>query len=162
MPIEQELRKRSSIAMRYDNRRRTMEQVIPTTVASDEPTWVSRAKSLRDFKIREEQAMRVLILAVSVLGILVSADVAKAGPSTTIRDLPVSVDQPPLTDEANRETEDQIGLDRAKVVHANSGSGDNSEDHPAHRRGGAHHRRGGGGGPVGLIGGMVGGLFGRR
>jgi hypothetical protein len=106
--------------------------------------------------------MRVLILAVSVLGILVSADVAKAGPSTTVRDLPASVDQPALTDEANRETEDQTGLDKAKAAHADSGSGDNSDDHPAHRRGGAHHHRGGGGGPVGLIGGMVGGLFGRR
>ena len=36
--------------------------------------------------------MRVLILALSVLGILVSADAAKAGPSTATRDLSASVD----------------------------------------------------------------------
>jgi hypothetical protein len=124
--------------------------------------WVSKAKSSRDFKIREEQAMRVLILALSVLGILISADVAKAGPSTAVRDMPASVDKPALTDEANRETEDPVGLDQAKAAHADSGSTDNSDDHPAHRRVATHHHRGGGGGPVGLIGGMVGGLFGRR
>src|SRR6266852_5231679 len=58
--------------------------------------------------------MRVLILALSVLGILVSADAAKAGPSTTIRDLPASVDPATFTDEATQQTEDQIGLDRRK------------------------------------------------
>jgi peptidoglycan hydrolase-like protein with peptidoglycan-binding domain len=166
--------------------------------------------------------MRVLILALSVLGILVSADAARAGLSTTTRDLSASVDQAAYTDEANQETEDQIGLDKAKrrdvqrglaglgfdtkvngkfdektravitrwqeargypktgflntlqykalgaeivsTAHADSSSGDASDDnHPAGRRagGGAHHRRSGGG-PGGLIGGMVGGLFGRR
>jgi hypothetical protein len=34
------------------------------------------------------------------------------------------------------------------------------DDRPARRRGGGHHRSGGG--PGGLIGGVVGGLFGRR
>jgi hypothetical protein len=58
--------------------------------------------------------MRVLILALSVLGILVSADAAKAGPSTTIRDLSASVDPAAFTDEATQETEDQIGLDKGK------------------------------------------------
>jgi peptidoglycan hydrolase-like protein with peptidoglycan-binding domain len=174
--------------------------------------------------------MRVLILALSVLGILVSADAAKAGLSTTTRDLSASadpaasVDPAPFTDEATQETEDQIGLDKAKrrevqrwltdlgfdtkvdgkfdeptravitrwqaargypktgflntlqhkalmaetvsAAHADSSSSDNpDDDHLAHRRdgGGAHHhRRGGGGGPGGLIGGVMGGLFGRR
>jgi peptidoglycan hydrolase-like protein with peptidoglycan-binding domain len=164
--------------------------------------------------------MRVLILALSVLGILVSADAAKAGPSTANRDLAVSVDPVTFTDEATQQTEDQIGLDKAKrrdvqhrltrlgfdtkgsgkfdestravitrwqgargypqtgfldtlqykalltesvsVAYVSSGSGNSDDDHPARHRGGggAHHSRSGG--PVGLIGGMVGGLFGRR
>ena len=63
--------------------------------------------------------MRVLILAFSVLGILVSADAAKAGPSTTTRELSASVDPATFADdatqeEATRETEDQIGLDKRK------------------------------------------------
>ena len=63
--------------------------------------------------------MRVLILALSVLGILVSADTGKAGPSTTDRDLTASVDQTMTADEATQEgatqtTEDQIGLDKRK------------------------------------------------
>jgi peptidoglycan hydrolase-like protein with peptidoglycan-binding domain len=168
--------------------------------------------------------MRVLILALSVLGILVSADAAKAGPSTTVRDLSASVDPVTFTNEASRETEDQIGLDKGKrrdvqrrltrlgfdtringkfdestravitrwqgargypttgflnplqhkalltesvsAAYASSSSSDKSDDeHPAPGRGGGgahHHRSGGGRGPVGLIGGMMGGLFGRR
>ena len=164
--------------------------------------------------------MRVFILALSVLGILVSADAAKAGPSTTIRNLSASVDPATFTDEATQEAEDQIGLDKGKrrdvqrrltglgfdtkvngkfdestravitrwqaargypktgfldtlqhqalltesVSAAQASSSDKSDDdHLARRRGGggAHHSRGGGG-PGGLIGGMVGGLFGRR
>ena len=58
--------------------------------------------------------MRVLILALSVLGILVSADAAKAGPSTTIRDVSASADPATFTDEATQQTEDQIGLDKRK------------------------------------------------
>jgi peptidoglycan hydrolase-like protein with peptidoglycan-binding domain len=165
--------------------------------------------------------MRVLILALSVLGILVSADAAKAGPSTTPRDLTVaSVDPTASAGEATQETEDRIGLDKRKrrdvqrrltglgfdtkvngkfdastraviarwqaargypetgflntpqhqalvtesvsVAQASFSSSDKSDDdHRAHRRGGngAHHHRGG---PGGLIGGVVGGLFGRR
>jgi peptidoglycan hydrolase-like protein with peptidoglycan-binding domain len=166
--------------------------------------------------------MRVLILALSVLGILVSADAARAGPSTTPRDLSASADPATLADEATRETEDQIGLDKRQrrdvqrrltglgfdtkvngrfdestraviarwqaahgypktgflntlqhqalltesvsAAHASLSSSDKSEDdRPARRRGrgGAHHHRSGGG-PGGLIGGVVGGLFGRR
>jgi peptidoglycan hydrolase-like protein with peptidoglycan-binding domain len=63
--------------------------------------------------------MRVLILALSVLGILISADAAKAGPSTTARDLSASVDQATTADEATQEeatqaTEDRIGLNKRK------------------------------------------------
>ncbi len=164
--------------------------------------------------------MRVFILALSVLGILVSANVAKAGPSTTDRDLLASADPATFVDEATQETEDQVGLDKGKrrdvqrrltglgfdtkvngrfdkstrsvitrwqaargypqtgflntlqhqalltesvsAARASVGSGDKSAaDGPARRRGGGgvHHRRSG---PGGLIGGVVGGLFGRR
>ena len=168
--------------------------------------------------------MRVLILALSVLGLLIGADAAKAGLSTTTRSLSASVDPATFTDEATQETEDQIGLDKRKrravqrrltglgfdtkvngkfdeptravitrwqeargypktgflntlqhkallteiisAANAGSSSSDKSDDdHLARRRGGGgahHHRRGGGGGPGGLIGGMMGGLFGRR
>jgi hypothetical protein len=166
--------------------------------------------------------MRVLILLLSVLGILVSANVAKAGPSTTDRDLLASVDPVAFTDEATQETEDQIGLDKGKrrdvqrrltslgfdtrvngrfdestravitrwqaargypqtgffntlqhqalltesvsAAHASfSGSDKSDDDHAARRRGGGGaHRHRSGGGPGGLIGGVVGGLFGRR
>jgi peptidoglycan hydrolase-like protein with peptidoglycan-binding domain len=58
--------------------------------------------------------MRVLILALSVLAMLISADVATGGPSTTNRDLSASVDPAAFTDEATQETEDQIGLDEGK------------------------------------------------
>ena len=164
--------------------------------------------------------MRVFILALSVLGILVGANVAKAGPSTADRDLLASVDPAAFAQEATQETEDQIGLDKGKrrevqrrltglgfdtkvsgrfdestraiiirwqaargypktgfldtaqyralltesvsAAHASLGSSDKSgDDRPARRRGGgsAHHHRSG---PGGLIGGVVGGLFGRR
>lgn len=58
--------------------------------------------------------MRVFIIALSVLGFLVSANVAKAGPSTADRDLLASVDPAVVADEATQETEDQIGLDKGK------------------------------------------------
>ena len=58
--------------------------------------------------------MRVLILALSVLGILVSANAAKAGPSTASRDLSASIEPTAFTDEATQATEDQIGLDKRK------------------------------------------------
>ena len=167
--------------------------------------------------------MRVLILALTVLGILVSADAAKAGPSTTVRHLSASAEEP-FTGEATRETENQIGLDKGKrrdvqrrltalgfdtkangkfnestraaitrwqgargyprtgflntlqhnalltesvsTAYASSSSSDQfDDDHVARRRGGGgahHHRSGGVRGPGGLIGGMMGGLFGRR
>jgi peptidoglycan hydrolase-like protein with peptidoglycan-binding domain len=158
--------------------------------------------------------LRVFIIALSVLGFLVSANVAKAGPSTAYRDLLASVDPAVVADDATQETEDQIGLGKGKRRDAQrrltvlgfdtkvSGRFDEStravitrwqaargypetgflntlqhhalltesasaahanDDRPARRSGGgsAHHHRSGGG-PGGLIGGVVGGLFGRR
>jgi len=169
--------------------------------------------------IREDKPLRVFILALSVLGILVGAHVATAGPSMTDRDLLASADPGTIAQEATQETEDRIGLDKAKrrdvqrrltglgfdtkvngrfdkptraviarwqaargyprtgfldtlqheallnesvpTARASLGSGDKSDDvRPARRRGGGHHRSSGG--PGGLIGGVVGGLFGRR
>jgi hypothetical protein len=59
------------------------------------------------------EPLRVFILAVSMLAILVGAEVAKAGPSTTVREQLASVDPTVLAD-ATQQTEDQIGLDKAK------------------------------------------------
>jgi Putative peptidoglycan binding domain len=166
--------------------------------------------------------LRVFILALSVLGILVSANVAKAGLNTTDRDLSESVDPATFAQEATQETEDRIGLDKGKrrdvqrrltrlgfdtkvngrfdestrtvitrwqaargypntgflntlqhqallsesvsAAHASFSSDKSDDDGPARRRGrdSAHHHHRGGGGPGGLIGGVVGGLFGRR
>jgi peptidoglycan hydrolase-like protein with peptidoglycan-binding domain len=161
--------------------------------------------------------MRFWVLALSVLGFLVSADAANAGLSTTTRDPSAAIGSATVMDEATQETEDQIGLNRSKrrdvqrqltrlgfetrvngkfgeatrtaitrwqaahgypttgflntsqhtslltesVAAANASTSDESDnDNPPHRgRGHAHRHRIGG--PVGLIGGMVGGLFGR-
>ena len=154
--------------------------------------------------------MRVLILAVSVFALIVSANVAKAGLSTTDRTTLASIDPATAASEATQETEDQIGLDKAKrrdVQRRLTGLGFdtrvngrfddstraaitrwqeahgfprtgflNTMQHQAllsesaavpaggevRRRGGSVHHHRGVGGPVGLIGGVVGGLFGRR
>jgi peptidoglycan hydrolase-like protein with peptidoglycan-binding domain len=160
--------------------------------------------------------LRVFTLALSVLGILVSANIAAAGPSTADRDQVASADPAAVDQEATQKTEDQIGLDKAKrrdvqrrltglgfdtkvngrfdestravitrwqaargypstgflntqqhqalltesaSAHASFSGSDKSDDRRG--RGVAHHHRGGGG-PGGLIGGVVGGLFGRR
>lgn len=58
--------------------------------------------------------MRVWILALSVLGILVGANAATAGPSTTARDPAASADPATPADEATQESEDRIGLDKRK------------------------------------------------
>ena len=65
--------------------------------------------------------MRVLILALSVLGILVSADAAKAGPSTITRDQSASADPATFTDEATQETEDQMASTRESVASCSAG-----------------------------------------
>jgi peptidoglycan hydrolase-like protein with peptidoglycan-binding domain len=89
-----------------------MEQVIRIIVAPRRQF----SESLNDFKIRGEWAMRVWILAFSalgiLLGILVSANTAIAGPSTTPRVATASADPATSADEATRETEDRIGLNK--------------------------------------------------
>ena len=93
--------------------------------------------------------MRVLILATSVLAILAGADAATAGPSTARRDVSASVE--PATANSTQDTEQQAGPEKTTR---------RGVQHRAHHRVGAHHHRIGG--PVGLVGGMVAGLFGRR
>lgn len=56
--------------------------------------------------------MRALIFGLSVLAIVASANAARAGLSTTPREV-ASVDPASLTDEATQQTEDQIGLTKA-------------------------------------------------
>ena len=179
-----------------------------------------QSEIIERLEIREDKPLRVFILALSVLGILASANVAKAGPSMTNRDLLASVDPATFVHEATQETEDRIGLDKGKrrdVQRRLTGLGfdtkvngrfdkstravitrwqaargypktgflnalqhqalltefrlsgarqlrssdKSDDDRPARRRGGGgvHHHRSG---PGGLIGGVVGGLFGRR
>ena len=176
---------------------------------------------MSDSAIREDRPLRVFILALSVFSILAGANVAKAGPSMTDRDLVATADPADVVTESSQQTEDQVGLDKNKrrdvqrrlsrlgfdtkangrfdkptraaiarwqsargysdtgflsasqhqalltesvsSARASADSGDKSaEDRPARRRSGAarHHRSAGG--PVALIGGVVGGLFGRR
>ncbi len=93
--------------------------------------------------------MRVLILATTVLAILAGADAARAGPSTAKRDVSASVE--PATVNTTQETDQQTGPDKTTR---------RGVQHRAHHRDGARHHRIGG--PVGLVGGMVAGLFGRR
>lgn len=56
--------------------------------------------------------MRVLIFALSLLGILVAAEAVKAGPSMTTRAATASADPAAVADEATRQTERRIGLDK--------------------------------------------------
>lgn len=58
--------------------------------------------------------MRALILVLSILAIVDSAHVAKAGLSSTPRETLAPADTAIATDEATQETEDQIGLTKAK------------------------------------------------
>jgi peptidoglycan hydrolase-like protein with peptidoglycan-binding domain len=58
--------------------------------------------------------MRALILMLAILGILASAPSAKAGLSTSPRETPSSADTASASDESNQQSEDQIGLTRAK------------------------------------------------
>src|SRR5262245_7426753 len=62
----------------------------------------------------EEKAMRALILVLSILAIVDGAHVAKAGLSSTPRETLAPADTVIATDEATQETEDQIGLTKAK------------------------------------------------
>ena len=62
----------------------------------------------------EGKAMRALILALSILAIVGSADSAKAGLSSTPRETSAPADTAIATDEATQESEQQIGLTKAK------------------------------------------------
>ena len=63
----------------------------------------------------EGKAMRALILVLSILAIIGSAHVANAGLSSTPRETLEPADTAIATDEATQETEDQIGLTKAKL-----------------------------------------------
>ncbi|HEY6619573.1 MAG TPA: peptidoglycan-binding domain-containing protein [Steroidobacteraceae bacterium] len=58
--------------------------------------------------------MRALILGLSVLAIVASTPIAEAGLTTTLREASTSVDATTTPGEANQETEDSIGLTKAK------------------------------------------------
>jgi peptidoglycan hydrolase-like protein with peptidoglycan-binding domain len=58
--------------------------------------------------------MRAVILVLFVLGVVVSAQSARAGLSDTPREMPASAEPASLTDEATQQSEDQIGLNRTK------------------------------------------------
>ena len=58
--------------------------------------------------------MRALILGLSVLAIVACTHASKAGMTTTPREISVSVDAATFPDEGNQETEDKIGLTKAK------------------------------------------------
>jgi hypothetical protein len=62
----------------------------------------------------EGKAMRALILALSILAIIDSAHFAKAGLSSTPRETSAPADAAIATNEATQETEEQIGLTKAK------------------------------------------------
>jgi len=99
-----------------------MEQAARITVAKDG----SKHRS------QETQAMRALILTMTVLAVFANAKAAQAGLSTTPRETVASADTPPAPE----------------------------TNHPSRVRaeGRAHHPRGIGG-PIGAIGGAIGGLF---
>ena len=192
----------------------------PSFTVTHQPTAFG-AKSLCNPEIREDKPLRVFILTLSVLAILVGADVAKAGPSMTDRERLASADPADIVaQEGTQETENQVGLDKARrrdvqrrltrlgfdtkvngrfdeparavisrwqaargypstgflsapqhqALLAESASSaraslrnddKSDEKRSPRRRGGARHHHGPGG-PVALIGGVVGGLFGRR
>jgi peptidoglycan hydrolase-like protein with peptidoglycan-binding domain len=58
--------------------------------------------------------MRALILVLSILAIVASAHVARAGLSNTPRETSAPADAAIATDEATQETEDRIGLTKTK------------------------------------------------
>lgn len=154
--------------------------------------------------------MRASILVLLILGIAAGVPSAKAGLSTIPRETTASVDTAALTDEATQQSEDQIGLTRAKrrdvqrrltklgydtkadgkfddatrdaisrwqEQHGYPRTGFlNTPQHDAllsesaaameasrseHRGGGRSRRSRGIGGPIGAIGHVVGGIFGR-
>jgi hypothetical protein len=92
--------------------------------------------------------MRALILVATSLAILGGANAANAGPSTAIRDLSASAE--PATVGTVQDTEQPSVPDKTTPPGVRQ----------ARHRGGTHHHRVGG--PIGVVGGLVTGLFGRR
>jgi hypothetical protein len=92
--------------------------------------------------------MRALILAAVALAILGGATAANAGPSMAVRDLSASAE--PATVGTVQDTEQPSVPDKTTPPGVRQ----------ARHRGGPHHHRIGG--PIGLVGGMVSGLFGHR
>lgn len=158
--------------------------------------------------------MRALILMLAILVIVANAHSAKAGLSTSPREIPASVDTATASEESNQQTEDQLRLTRAKRRDVQRGltrlgfdtkvdgkfeeqtrdaigrwqeghgyvrtgflnttqyrtllsdstaaaQASRSDDQDRRRGGRARHSRGGIGGPIGAIGHVVGGIFGR-
>jgi peptidoglycan hydrolase-like protein with peptidoglycan-binding domain len=58
--------------------------------------------------------MRALILGLSIVAIVASTHIAKAGLTTTPRQQSASVDTATIPDETNEEAEDKLGLTKAK------------------------------------------------
>ena len=58
--------------------------------------------------------MRAAILVLLILGVVASASSVQAGLSTAPRDTTAAIEPATLTDEATQQSEDQIGLTRAK------------------------------------------------
>ena len=93
----------------------------------DEAEWRPRMLIVRDVTVYlyfldrtigrlegEGKAMRALILALSILAVVGSAHSAKAGLSSTPRETLAPADTAIASDEATKETEEQIGLTKAK------------------------------------------------
>ena|SRR5579859_5223644 len=58
--------------------------------------------------------MRALVLGLSFLAIVTSTQIAEAGLTTTVREQSASADTATITEETNQETENKIGLNKAK------------------------------------------------
>lgn len=58
--------------------------------------------------------MRALLLVLFILGVLASSNSARAGMSTTVRDVPAAIDTSVVSDETSQQSEDRIKLNRVK------------------------------------------------
>jgi hypothetical protein len=115
-------------AMRRNNRREAREPcATDNSCPRDEAEWRRRMLIVQGGAVYfyfldriigrlegEGKAMRASILALSILAIVGSAHVAKAGLSSTPRETLAPADMATATDEATQETEDQIGFTKAK------------------------------------------------
>jgi Putative peptidoglycan binding domain len=114
--------------MRRNNRREAREPCAAgNSYLCDEAEWRRRTLIVQDGAVYlyfldrtigrlegEGKAMRALILALCILAIVDSAHFAKAGLSSTPRETLAPAETAIATDEATQETEEQIGLTKAK------------------------------------------------